>query len=287
MYTYKKKAAPKRTTEIIVTIPLKDIEEERKKAFTHLQSGLTVEGFRKGKAPAEIAKKHISKEDILKEMLNDLLPRIYEEIVKKENLQPIMSPRVDLTSAKEGQDWEIKFIIAEKPLVDLGNYKEAVKKIKADNKKKDIWVPGNGEEPKKETENKEKTLNEILAAVLKETKFEISDLVVEEELNQRLSRLVDDVQKIGLTVDAYLKSKNTTIDDLKKRYRQEIEDTYKLEFVLSEIAEKEKVTVEPEEINKLLGNITNEKEREAAKQNSYYYATILRKQKTLDFLLAL
>ncbi len=287
MYTYKKTAAAKKTTEIIVTVPLKDIEEERKKAFIHLQSQLTVEGFRKGKAPADIAKKHISKEGILKEMLNDFLPHIYEEIVKKENLQPIIAPRVDLTSAKEGQDWEIKFTIAEKPLVDLGNYKEEIKNVKAENKKKDIWVPGKGEEPKKETENKEKLLNEILAAVLKETKFEISDLVVEEELNQRLSRLVDDVQKIGLTMDAYLKSKNITIDDLKKRYRQEIEDTYKLEFVLSEVAEKEKITVEPEEINKLLGNITNEKERETAKQNSYYYATILRKQKTLDFLLAL
>ncbi len=291
MYTYKRINAPKKTVELTVSIPAKDIEVDRQKAFDRLQKELTVEGFRKGKVPAVIAKKHLSQEAVYKELLNGLLPRLYEEIVKKEQLHPIITPRVELVKAKSGADWEIKFVIAEKPSVDLGNYKETVKKMKADSQKKDIWVPGKGEAPaandKNETAHKEKLLNEILAAVLAEVKFEISDIIVEEELNQRLSRLVDDVQKIGLTTDAYLKSKNLTIDDLKKRYKQEIEDTYKLEFALSEIADKEQITVTPEEINKLFVNITDVKEKEMAKQNSYYYASILRKQKTLDFLMTL
>ena len=33
--------------------------------------------------------------------------------------------------------------------------------------------------------------------------------------------------------------------------------------------------------------LTDEKERKVAEQNSYYYATILRKQKTLDYLISL
>jgi FKBP-type peptidyl-prolyl cis-trans isomerase (trigger factor) len=112
-------------------------------------------------------------------------------------------------------------------------------------------------------------------------------MIVESELNHRLSKLVDDVQKIGLTVDQYLKSKNLTMDTVKENFKREIEDTYKLEFLLSEVADKEGIKVEQSEIDKLFVNIKDEKEKQFAMQNSYYYASVLRKQKTIDFLLAL
>lgn len=81
-------------------------------------------------------------------------------------------------------------------------------------------------------------MNLILEAVLKEVKVEISDLIVEEELSARLSRLVDDVRKIGLTTEAYLKSKNLTMEQLKASFKKEIEDTYKLEFLLAEVMDQ-------------------------------------------------
>jgi len=102
-----------------------------------------------------------------------------------------------------------------------------------------------------------------------------------------LTRLLDDIQKIGLTVDNYLKSKKLTMEQLKASYRKEIEDTYKLEFILSEIADRENISVEKEDLDKLFSNIKEEKERKAAEANSYFYASILRKQKTLDYLLSL
>ncbi len=290
MYSYNLKKLPKKTTEILVSIPKTDIEKERAIAFANLQKELSVEGFRKGKVPKEIAEKHLAKETIYQELLKSLLSKLYDEVIKKENLQPIVSPKIDLTKAKEGEDWEIRITIAEKPTVDLGVYKDAIKKSKAEQKKDDIWVPGKGTTAggeKDEAEKKQKHLNLVLTALLKEVKFELSDLIVDEELDRRLTQLVDDVRKIGLTVESYLKSKNLTIDELKKRYRQEIEDTYKLEFVLMEIADKENIKVEKEEIDKLMSGITNEADRKNAEQNSYYYASILRKQKTLDFLLTL
>lgn len=291
MYTHEIKKLPKRTTEILLKIPLSDINKEREIAFANLQKELAIEGFRKGKVPKAIAEKHLSKEVVYQELLKSLLSRIYEEVVKKENLQPVISPKIDLTKAKEGEDWEIKITITERPVIELGAYKEAIKKLKADKKKEDIWVPGKGDEKKTSSaespEAKQKHLNNVLTALLKEVKCEISDLIMNEELDRRLSQLVDDVRKIGLTVEAYLKSKNLTIDELKARYQREIEDTYRLEFVLMEIADKENIKVEKDEIDKLFTNITNEAEKKAAQENSYYYASILRKQKTLDFLVAL
>jgi trigger factor len=291
MYSYKKEKLPKNTTQLVIDVPKVDIKKEEEEAFSRLQSQLTVEGFRQGKAPKDIAEKHISKEALYQELAQKLISRIYQEIITKESLKPIISPKVDLVKAKENDDWQIKITLAEKPEVELGDYKKVIKEAKAKVEKSNIWVPGKDNPPaagaKKPEEDKNKLLNEILTALLKETKLEISDLVVEEEINHRLTHLVDEIQKIGLTTENYLKSKNLTIDSLKAQFRKEIEDTYKLEFALAEISDKENIKVEKTDLDKLFLNIKDEKERKKAEQNSYYYATILRKQKTLDYLISL
>ena len=290
MYSYKLKRLPKATLEINLVIPLADIKKEKKEAFLRLQKELTVEGFRKGKAPLPIAEKHLSQEAIYQEMIKSLLPKIYDEILHKDSLRPIINPRIELVKAKEGEDLEIKISLAEKPLVDLKNYKKVIEGVKSKLKKDDIWVPGKEPASAKATtaeEDKSKLINPILEAVLKEATVEVSDLIIDEELNHRLARLVDDVEKIGMTTEAYLKSKNITMDQIKANYRREIEDTYKLEFILAEIADKENIKVEKEDIDKLLANIKDEKERKIAMENSYYYASVLRKQKTLDYLISL
>ena len=287
MYSYKKEKLPKNTTQLVVEVPKTDIKKEEEEAFSRLQSQLTIEGFRPGKAPKDIAEKHISKDALYQELAQKLISRIYKEIITKESLKPIISPKVDLVKAKEGEDWQIKISLAEKPVVELGDYKKIIKDIKALAEKSNIWVPGKDKEAKKPEENKNKLLNEVLTALLKETKLEVSDLVIDEEINHRLTHLVDEIQKIGLTTENYLKSKNLTMESLKAQFRKEAEDTYKLEFVLAEISDKEDIKVEKTDLDKLFVNIKDEKERKKAEQNSYYYATILRKQKTLDYLISL
>ena len=287
MYSYKKNLLPKNTVELIVDIPKEEIKNAYQKAFLSLQKELTLPGFRKGSVPKELAEKNIKKEKVYEKLIADLIPRIYEEIIKKENLTPLSLPKIELLKAKEEEDWQIKITLAQKPTVDLKNLKPIIQKIKAEQKKEDIWVPGKTQEEKENQEVKnQKLLNLILNALLKEIPCEISDLLIEEELNHRLTSLLDDIKKIGLTVDAYLKSKNLTVEQLKEQYRKEIEETYKLEFILLAIADKENITVERQDLEKIFVNLSPE-ERKKAEENSYFYASILRKQKTLDFLINL
>lgn len=292
MYTHTLQPREKNTVEIIVALPWELIEEEYKTAFSTLQKELGVEGFRKGKVPESIAQKHLAKETVYQEVVRTLIPKIYAELVKKESLKPIASPKIELIEAKEKQVWRVKITLAQKPVIDLVPYKDAVKKAKTDIKTKDIWVPGKdssskvGEE-KEKVKKEQELLNRILSNLLAAIKVEIADLIVEEELNHRLARLLDDIRKIGLTVDSYLKSKGQTMDQIKDRFKKEIEDTYKLEFILNEIADKEGIKVENQDLEKLFSSITDEKEKASARQNSYFYASVLRKQKTIDFLLAL
>jgi len=292
MYNYTAEKGPKNTVEATVTIPKDVVKREYELAFEILKAALQIEGFRKGKVPEAIAQKHIAKETVYQELLRTIVPKIYDEIVKKENLKPIISPKIELVSAKENEDWRLRINIAQKPVIDLSSYKDAIKKVKASAKKADIWVPGKsqskeGPTDKEKTQHQQELLNQILSTILMTSKIEIPDIIVEEELNRRLAKLVDDIQKIGLTTEAYLKSKGLTIDEQKARFKREIEDTYKLEFLLQEIADKEGIKIENSDLDKLFLSIKDEKEREMARKNSYFYASVLRKQKTLDYLLAL
>ncbi|MCX7881328.1 MAG: trigger factor [Patescibacteria group bacterium] len=288
MYPYKLNRDKKNTIEIIVDIKKETINEQYQKSFLKLQKELTVPGFRKGKAPKNIAEKNIKKDEVYQELIKDLLPEIYGEILKKENLKPIISPKIELIKAKEDEDWQIKITLAEKPLINLGDYKTVIKKIKNEAKKADIWIPGKDKEKKEKTEaDNYQLLNKVLSELLNLIKFEISDLIVEQELNHRLTELLDDIKKIGLTVDGYLQSKKTTMEELKKKMTSEIIDGYKIEFILQEIADKEDIKVEDSDLDKLFSHIKDEKEKEEVKKNAYFYAALLRKQKTIDFLLNL
>lgn len=283
MYSYKKEKLPKNTSQFNISIPKVDVLKEEGEAFTRLQAKLTVEGFRQGKVPKAIAEKHLSKEDIYQELAQKMISRIYQEVLAKESLKPIISPKVDLTKAKEGEDWEVKITVAEKPTITLGEYKKVIKEAKENPGK----PSASAKAPADKEEDKNMIMNEVLTALLKEAKIEVSDMVIDEEINHRLTHLMDEIQKLGLTVENYLKSKNLTMDSLKAQFKKETEDTYKLEFLLSEIADKENIKVEKADIDKLFVNIKDDKERKQAEQNSYYYATILRKQKTLDYLISL
>jgi len=289
MPTHTVKKQPKSTVEIIVKLTWSEIQAAYKTSFELLHAEFEMEGFRKGKVPQELAEKNIAKDSVYSHLIRELMPKIYEDIVKKEGLKPILSPKIELIKAKENEDWELKVMVAEKPVIKLKEYKKQVQEAKKTLKADDIWVPGKEQTApdKSADQKKEKVLNVSLEAVLKECECELPPLLVEEELDRRLSQMVDDVQKIGLTMDKYLQTRNLTMETVKERLTREITDMYKLEFILQTIADEEKLEVKQEDLNALFSNIKEEKDRKAAEANAYFYASVLRKQKALDFIIGL
>ena len=289
MPTHTIKKQPKSTVEILVTLPWVDVQAAYKTSFATLHAQFEMVGFRKGKVPQELAEKNIDKDKVYSHLIREIMPKIYEEIVQKEQLHPILSPQIDLVKAKENEDWELKITIAEKPDVKLKEYKKKVQEAKKGLKADDIWVPGKEEkqDPKDADKKKEKVLNVSLEAVLAEAECELPPLLIEEELDRRLTQMVDDVQKIGLTMDKYLQTRSLTLESVKERLTKEITDMYKLEFILQAIADAEKLEVKSEDLQALFSNIKEEKDRKSAEANSYFYASVLRKQKALDYIIGL
>ncbi len=267
------------TIELTITIPWSDVKTTYEKVVEEFVQNTEISGFRKGKAPRDLVEKQLDKTKVYEEVLKELVPRAYGEALKQENLNPIVSPRVEIIAASENTDWQFKALTCEKPEVKLGDYQAAISKIRADKTK--IWVPG--KEEKKE-EAKGPSLDEVVTALQESSQVTIPTLLVEDEVNRMLSRLIDQTQKLGLTVEQYLMAQGKTNDSLRMEYQGQANRNLALEFILEAIADKEKIEVGDEELEKIIKEAKDPKEQEALRAQKYYLATILRRQKTLDRL---
>lgn len=108
--------------EVICDIDTKTWQDEQEKAFEKLAKDFSLPGFRKGKVPAEMARKHIDKMKILNEAINDLLQPTFDEVLKEEKLTPMVRPTVDVTKVSD-TELQLKFVIVLPPEVKLGTYK--------------------------------------------------------------------------------------------------------------------------------------------------------------------
>lgn len=279
------------TYKIEVSIPWPEIEQAKEKALKDMAKTAEIKGFRKGKAPLNIAKEHFGDQRLLEEASKEVLTEVYKELLKKHQLKPFFDPKITLLKAPQGGNWEFRFEIAQMPKISkMPDYHKIGKEVNAEFKKEEIWVPGKDQEkePEKKAEDqKNKKIQLIFDRLMKETEIQISPLIMETEVNRRVTALYDEIKQLGLTVEQYLQSKKLTAETLRQKISAEITDLYKSEFLLERIADEEKITVDDKELETVFKQAKDDKEKALYQQNSYLYARLLRKQKTLDFLASL
>ena len=117
--------------------------------------------------------------------------------------------------------------------------------------------------------------------------IKIPKIIIEQEVERLLSQTLDEVKRLGLTLDQYLASTGRNIDALKAEYQAKAETDIKLEFVLQKIAETEGIKVEDKEIDEAITQAKTDAEKQNLQNNRYLLAGIIRQQKTLDFLRSL
>ena len=108
--------------QVDVVVDEQSWKNAQEKAFNKLAENVTVDGFRKGKAPKNLVKARIDQMKVLDEAINSLLPQIYEEILTKDEIRPFARPQVDVTKVSD-TELEVKFILVTAPEVKLGAYK--------------------------------------------------------------------------------------------------------------------------------------------------------------------
>lgn len=279
------------TIGLSITIPWSEIQSRYGKKVDELIKEVEIKGFRKGKAPRELAEKELKKSAVYEEMIKSLVPEVYAEGVKRHNLKPIVQPEIKLSEAQENKDWIVTILTCEKPSFSLADYKKIVSLAKAELKTDDLWLPGkgNGDKQKQESaeEKRRKTLDSILTHLVREADITIPSILIKAEVDRRLSTLVDELAKLGLTIETYARSKNLTPQQIRENHEKEMRTTVALEFILEYISDKEKVTIGKEEIDQMLNKLEDKKERDSLAKNQYLVADLLRRQKTFDLLLNL
>lgn len=277
---------PDGTIELTLTVPWDTVSAEFQKTLKRLADSVTLDGFRKGKAPIKTVEEKLGHSAIYEEMLKTLLPSLYNTAVTEYKLRPIINPKLELKEAKENTDWVLRVLTCERPTVTLGDYKKTLSDLNASKKKENIWVPGKNEKKPEEKPTKP-TLDEVLMALYTAVKVEIPNLLLEQEVNRLLSDLIDQTKKLGLTVEQYLASTGRTSETVHKEYEEQAKRTITLEFSLEEIADKEGVLVSDDDIDTVIKTAKTDEERASLEKQRYYLASVLRRQKTLDFLSAL
>ena len=108
--------------QVDVVVDEKTWKEAQDKAFDKLAANVTIDGFRKGKAPKNLVKAKVDPMKVLDEAINSLLPKIYQEILEKDDIRPYARPSVDITKVSD-TELEVKFVLVTAPEVKLGKYK--------------------------------------------------------------------------------------------------------------------------------------------------------------------
>lgn len=97
-----------------------EVETATESAYHRLVKRVNIPGFRKGNAPRNVFERHFGKHELFHEMLDDLVPVVYKNALKEQNLEPVADPQLELESE---EPVVLKVIIPLRPVVNVGDYK--------------------------------------------------------------------------------------------------------------------------------------------------------------------
>jgi trigger factor len=96
-----------------------EVDKSLEQAYRRLVKRVKIPGFRQGKAPRAVLERYIGKESLMEDALNDLLPDVYQQALKEEQLEAIANPEVEVVQT---EPVVFTAVVPLKPNVELGDY---------------------------------------------------------------------------------------------------------------------------------------------------------------------
>lgn len=109
--------------KLTFTIEATKFDEGMKKVYAKTAKYFNVPGFRKGKAPMNIIERQYGSEIFFEDTFNEIVPAVYDEELKANNIEAVSRPDIEVTQIGKGQDLIFTAIVQIKPEVKLGKYK--------------------------------------------------------------------------------------------------------------------------------------------------------------------
>lgn len=301
--------------EIIGSIKSDYFSTFREHAINNLNQQINIDGFRKGKIPENILVAKVGEMTILEEMAELAISKIYPEIIINNKIEAIGKPEISITKIALNNPLEFKIVTTVIPEVKIGDYKKIAKDImqkpeeKFEVTEKEINDAiekiikshsdhtGHDHESQdfkdkvksalleeKKIRAQEKRRIAISDAILETSSVEIPELLIESETQRIEAQFSDDVKRMGVKIEDYLKHAKKTIEDLRKEWRPHAEKKAKLQLILNSVVKLENINVDVNEIEEEVKHILSYY-KDANKELAYTYAeTVLTNEKTYQFL---
>lgn len=282
--TFVAKTLPDSEVELVGEIPFETLAPYRQRAVKHLAEHMELPGFRPGKVPMDMALKKVGEQATLEEAVELLVKDFYPTLIEEQKLDAVGRPDIRVTKLASGNPVGLTIRATVYPEVTLPkNWKGLADKIAAelpmpateeevqktledlqksrkaekldDEFAKSVGAFENVEHLKTQihkgiTEEKQRATKDarrgkLVEALLKDTKVEVPKLFVESELEKIMAQMREDITRMGMEFDAYLKHANKTEADIRKDFAEQAAKRAKLQLALNKIAIVEQVDAEP------------------------------------------
>lgn len=248
-----------------VEIKVADIKAEYQEHLKQFQANFESKGFRKGKAPIEVVEQNINPEKLFEEVASHLISHAYGHKIEELGLKPIIQPQVKFINKDVDfdHDWQLEITSCELPEIKLNEkYVAEIKKINSD----------------KTITDENKKFENIIDTLVKNGQVDLPEILVESDVQNQLSQLIDQARQAGISVADYLKNKGITLEQYKENLKTQITKEWTLNLAISQIAKEQKIEVTEEEVKAI--SATNP----SLSQNINFIYYLLTQQKVFDFL---
>ncbi|CAM2879079.1 trigger factor [Erysipelothrix tonsillarum] len=107
---------------LTVEVEEKAWKKAQEKTLDNAIKNVEIQGFRKGQAPKELARKHVNEQMIMMDAVNAIANEAFVAGMVEQKIEPVATPELDIEAMTEDA-LTLKFIVTVKPEVELGEYK--------------------------------------------------------------------------------------------------------------------------------------------------------------------
>lgn len=131
---------------------------------------------------------------------------------------------------------------------------------------------------------KDKKRLSIAETIVQKSKIDLPRVLIESELNKMEGQFRDDVERMGVKIEDYLKHVKKTTGDLRKDWEKDAEKRARLELILHKIGTDEKIKADEKEVAHEVEHLLEHYKDADPERTKVYIESILTKEAVFKFL---